>query len=65
MVDTLLYNFYHNLTTIQTSSFFTIALGVDVGLFKALVANNSSPKKSAEIASAIGFDVDGLRESLP
>ena len=36
-----------------------------MGLFKALARNNGSPKKSTEIASAIGFDVDGLRESLP
>ncbi|KAM7214350.1 S-adenosyl-L-methionine-dependent methyltransferase [Rhypophila decipiens] len=48
----------------ETASFFSIALGIDVGLFKALVLHQGRPKKVKEIAGIIGFDVDGLSRIL-
>ncbi|KAM7198778.1 S-adenosyl-L-methionine-dependent methyltransferase [Rhypophila sp. PSN 637] len=48
----------------ETASFFSIALGVDVGLFKALVLHQGRPKKVKEIAGIIGFDVDGMSRIL-
>jgi len=48
----------------ETSAFFTITLGIEVGLFKELARRGGTPKKSADLARAIGFDVDGLRRIL-
>jgi len=48
----------------ETASFYSIALGVDVGLFKELAKDGGSAKKAPTLAEALGFDVDVLRLSL-
>ncbi|KAK1751998.1 S-adenosyl-L-methionine-dependent methyltransferase [Echria macrotheca] len=47
----------------ETACFFSLALGVDVGLFTAL-AKGDTPKSVNELAGTIGFDVDGLSRIL-
>ncbi|KAK3319212.1 S-adenosyl-L-methionine-dependent methyltransferase [Apodospora peruviana] len=48
----------------ETCSFFSVCLGIDIGHFKAMAQNDCSPKKVPEIASAVGFDTDGLQIQL-
>jgi len=48
----------------QTSCFFAIGLGVEIGLFKEMARDNGSPKTAAALAKAVGFDVNALRKSI-
>ncbi|KAK0637084.1 S-adenosyl-L-methionine-dependent methyltransferase [Bombardia bombarda] len=48
----------------ETASFYTLTLGIEVGLFTELAKNGGSPKKSPELSAALGFDIDGLRRIL-
>ncbi|KAK4449954.1 O-methyltransferase [Podospora aff. communis PSN243] len=48
----------------ETASFFSIGLGVEVGLFHELAKNNGSPKKDTELAEILGFDLGILRQIL-
>ncbi|KAH8661162.1 S-adenosyl-L-methionine-dependent methyltransferase [Ilyonectria robusta] len=48
----------------QTASFFCLALGNDVGLFKQMAAGGGSPNKVESLAKALGFEVDLLRRIL-
>ncbi|KAH6975692.1 S-adenosyl-L-methionine-dependent methyltransferase [Ilyonectria destructans] len=48
----------------QTASFFCLALGNDVGLFKQMATGGGSPSKVESLAKALGFEVDLLRRIL-
>jgi len=44
----------------ETACFFSIALGVDIGLFVELAKDEGRPKSKEELAENLGFAVDAL-----
>ncbi|KAK1749993.1 hypothetical protein QBC47DRAFT_127715 [Echria macrotheca] len=51
-------------TGAETASFVSIALGIDIGLFKEMAKNGGSAKPAPELAKALGINVEVLRRIL-
>lgn len=49
----------------ETACFFSLALGVDIGLFVELAKEQGCPKTTASLAKALNFDADALSTSPP